>query len=262
MKLTIDGYKNIKKNKYFKWYKDIIIKRINTSIDINQYSEHHHILPVCMGGLNNPENLVKLTAREHFIVHICLVKFTSGKEHFKMLFAFRAMNMKNQKSTSERYINSRIFQYLRTDFASAVSVYSKRKWSEPEYRAKMKKYSLEHSPFKNKVTHRKTMQTRKERGTNVFVINNPMKYDGEAKRSKVEKTSGENHWLRKTRKFYYRYNHDDQWKLLNTIEIGVEKACIKMGWKLGTFNTILIRNVSPKRGTMAGVEIKRVIYEN
>ena len=38
------------------------------------YTERHHILPKCMGGTNTKENLVLLTAKEHFIAHKMLVR--------------------------------------------------------------------------------------------------------------------------------------------------------------------------------------------
>jgi hypothetical protein len=47
---------------------DKIIKRAqNRTLD--GYSELHHILPKCLGGTNDETNLVRLTAREHFIIH-------------------------------------------------------------------------------------------------------------------------------------------------------------------------------------------------
>lgn len=33
------------------------------------YYEKHHILPRCLNGSNDKENLVLLTAREHYICH-------------------------------------------------------------------------------------------------------------------------------------------------------------------------------------------------
>ena len=35
-----------------------------------EYFENHHILPKCQGGTNNPNNLVLLTAREHYICQL------------------------------------------------------------------------------------------------------------------------------------------------------------------------------------------------
>lgn len=38
------------------------------------YCEKHHIVPRCMGGTNAKENLVYLTAKEHFLCHKLLVR--------------------------------------------------------------------------------------------------------------------------------------------------------------------------------------------
>lgn len=38
------------------------------------YRERHHIIPKCMGGSNEPRNLVALTAEEHYVAHQLLVK--------------------------------------------------------------------------------------------------------------------------------------------------------------------------------------------
>lgn len=41
--------------------------------------ERHHIVPRCMGGSDEPENLVYLTAEEHFICHQLLIKIHPSK---------------------------------------------------------------------------------------------------------------------------------------------------------------------------------------
>ena len=38
------------------------------------YCELHHITPKCMNGKDKPENLINLTAREHYIAHLLLWK--------------------------------------------------------------------------------------------------------------------------------------------------------------------------------------------
>lgn len=42
------------------------------------YTETHHIMPKSLGGTNDPNNLVELTAREHFIAHLLLAKIYGG----------------------------------------------------------------------------------------------------------------------------------------------------------------------------------------
>lgn len=43
------------------------------------YVERHHVLPKCLGGNNRSENLVELTAREHYLAHMLLARMNPGK---------------------------------------------------------------------------------------------------------------------------------------------------------------------------------------
>ncbi|MGZ7204812.1 HNH endonuclease signature motif containing protein, partial [Streptococcus pyogenes] len=42
--------------------------------NLNCYKELHHIIPRCMGGSDDKDNLVYLTAAEHFVAHQLLLK--------------------------------------------------------------------------------------------------------------------------------------------------------------------------------------------
>lgn len=57
---------------YLKIYKCLVSKRQNTPV-VYEY-ENHHIVPKCVGGSNDPSNLVKLSKREHRFVHLLLPK--------------------------------------------------------------------------------------------------------------------------------------------------------------------------------------------
>lgn len=72
-------------NKYRIWY-DAIIARARTRT-LYGYYERHHIVPTALGGGNEKKNLVKLTYREHFLVHWLLVKFTKGQDQMRMEYA-------------------------------------------------------------------------------------------------------------------------------------------------------------------------------
>ena len=53
-------------------YDNLINQAKNRLVD--GYTEKHHILPKSMGGSNQAFNIVKLTAREHFLAHWLLFK--------------------------------------------------------------------------------------------------------------------------------------------------------------------------------------------
>jgi len=99
-------------NKYKSWYDSIIQKAYNRIL--SSYKEKHHILPRCLGGKDNQENLVELTAKEHFIVHMLLCKFTKGQAKRSMLYAFKCM-FYYKKDGRNYKINSRIAQKLRSE---------------------------------------------------------------------------------------------------------------------------------------------------
>lgn len=88
------------KNKYYKIYMDLITSRKSRGLNkrtFPQYTEKHHIIPVSLGGENSHENFVLLTAREHYIAHWLLTKFTRGVNWNKMCNAFfRMCNGYNQ----------------------------------------------------------------------------------------------------------------------------------------------------------------------
>lgn len=67
---------------------DQIIERAQ-SRTLKGYSELHHILPKCLGGTDDESNLIRLTAREHFIIHKILVILNPNQN--KLHYAVWAM---------------------------------------------------------------------------------------------------------------------------------------------------------------------------
>jgi hypothetical protein len=78
-------------NKYSKYYYSIVDNAKSRTISGNIYTEKHHIIPKSMGGDNSPFNLVKLTAREHFVCHRLLARITTGQNRNKMVHALWRM---------------------------------------------------------------------------------------------------------------------------------------------------------------------------
>lgn len=104
----------MKIDKYYKWYLNICKNRkINILDKSKQYCELHHIIPKSLGGINNNENLVLLTAREHYICHCLLVKhfyvINDLLSYNKMLLAW------NRISHDKRHnkINSYLYEKLK-----------------------------------------------------------------------------------------------------------------------------------------------------
>lgn len=59
---------------YKKLYDQIIENAKNRNIIENKYYEEHHIIPKCLNGTNDDNNLVKLTLREHYVCHKLLAE--------------------------------------------------------------------------------------------------------------------------------------------------------------------------------------------
>jgi 5-methylcytosine-specific restriction endonuclease McrA len=78
-------------NKYYTWYSNIVSVAKNRNITDDVYTEIHHIVPKSLDGDNSKENLVILTAEEHYICHRLLTKFTSGTARSKMVHAVWSM---------------------------------------------------------------------------------------------------------------------------------------------------------------------------
>lgn len=103
------------KNKYTNWYYSIINNAKNRNY-YDGYTEKHHIIPKSLGGDNNITNIVKLTPKEHFIVHKLLTKMTIGKDKYKMSFAlYCMMNMNFSHISGNRNvkISSRQFTKIK-----------------------------------------------------------------------------------------------------------------------------------------------------
>lgn len=99
-------------NKYTRIYFSIIEKAKSRVLLKTEYKEKHHIVPRSLGGDDSLENLVDLTAKEHFVCHKLLIKMTEGISRGKMAFALVLMSGKR---------GSKIYDSTRKLLAEAVS---------------------------------------------------------------------------------------------------------------------------------------------
>lgn len=101
-------------SKYTTWYFHIIDKakcedrkRYPKKHPSYVYYESHHIIPKSFGGTEE----VLLTAKEHFICHLLLIKMT---DHYKMKYALHMMTCKSYNQKQDRYrITASQYEYIR-----------------------------------------------------------------------------------------------------------------------------------------------------
>ena len=112
---------------YLKHYNLLIESRKNLVRE--GYIEKHHIVPKCYGGTDSPDNIIELTAREHFIAHWLLWRANRDSKSASM---FNAMCRYNKEQ--RRYRSSRGYQEAK----ETISITRKGIPLSEEHKAKIK----------------------------------------------------------------------------------------------------------------------------
>lgn len=90
---------------YSKLYNNLISYR-KSNPPLTDYTEIHHIVPKCMGGTDSVTNLVKLTAREHYLAHRLLYKANPNINGLAVAF-YMMSNLKSSLINSKDYESAR-----------------------------------------------------------------------------------------------------------------------------------------------------------
>jgi hypothetical protein len=115
-----------------------IIERAQTR-QLEGYKEKHHIIPKCLGGSNDKENLVELTAREHFLCHRLLCEIHPKES--KLWYALWMMC--NGSGDKKRYIpSSRIYENIKNIYSVIRKKYMTGKKHSDESKQKMRNAKL------------------------------------------------------------------------------------------------------------------------
>lgn len=101
---------------YKKIYDSLIERRKASPLE--GYTESHHIIPKCMGGTDNKSNLVKLSAREHFVAHQLLYKI------YRTHGLLCAITLMCTDKFGNR-LNNRLYGWHRLRFAESSSKHMK-----------------------------------------------------------------------------------------------------------------------------------------
>lgn len=108
--------------KYTTWYFNIIQLAQQRSY-CTGYAERHHIIPKCLGGSNKKNNLVSLTAREHFICHLLLTRMVESSEDKKKMWyaAWCLISLKGRTKERTFKYNSKSFAIIRENRSKEIS---------------------------------------------------------------------------------------------------------------------------------------------
>lgn len=88
--------------------------------ELNTYTEKHHILPKCMGGNNDIDNLVNLTAREHFIAHLLLVHIYPNNQKLKIALWAMTNGWTSKFNNRNHLISSRMYEFAKVEAVKAI----------------------------------------------------------------------------------------------------------------------------------------------
>jgi hypothetical protein len=94
-----------------------IIERAKNRILVG-YKETHHIIPRCMGGTNEKDNLVDLTAREHFMCHLLLTRIHPTHKGLRLAIWNMCNTKKNYQSRYKP--NGRLYEMIRTEYREHI----------------------------------------------------------------------------------------------------------------------------------------------
>lgn len=148
---------------YQKHYDKLIETRKNRVIQEDVYYEKHHILPRSMGGNNDPENLILLTAREHFLAHWLLWRIYRNRSTacaFSMMSRGKICSSRAYKEIREALsisqMNNTFWKNVDTNkLSKSTSEYNKKAWNLSKTERSEKARKIWESRRKNGTHHRR-----------------------------------------------------------------------------------------------------------
>ena len=71
------------------------------------YFEEHHIIPKCLNGTDDEDNLVLLTAKEHYVAHHLLHKIYKNNKSLFLAYHYMCFTKNEKNITATEYENLR-----------------------------------------------------------------------------------------------------------------------------------------------------------
>lgn len=145
---------------------DQIIKRAKIR-QIEGYIEKHHITPRCIEGSDDKNNIVQLTAREHFICHMLLCEMYPNEP--KLKHALFLMSIGKQKAKNKHYkISGRTYERLKLEYALFLTGKKQKDKTKQKKSESMKLVWANKTDEEKKQYGLKVWETRKQNGSNII----------------------------------------------------------------------------------------------
>ena len=84
-----------------------------------EYHERHHIIPICINGTDDEENLIDLFAHEHFIAHKLLSQ--ENPNNHKLVYAWHCMAFMSSEKQERYELTPNEYEEIRITFNKTIS---------------------------------------------------------------------------------------------------------------------------------------------
>lgn len=98
---------------YLNIYNNLLLKAKNRIL--TGYKESHHIIPRCLGGSDDKDNLIDLTPEEHYIAHLLLIKIYPHNR--RLIHAAVMMTVNGEKQGR----NNKMYGWVRRKHKESIS---------------------------------------------------------------------------------------------------------------------------------------------
>lgn len=108
---------------YQKIHDDLVEYCKTQEVPEGTYTEKHHVIPRSCGGTDDPDNLLVVTARQHFMLHALLyfAAKRAGTIEERQALGHAWNLMRANARGQQRYQNSRLFEAARKDMSARMS---------------------------------------------------------------------------------------------------------------------------------------------
>lgn len=126
----------------------------------DEYHERHHIMPKCIGGINDEDNLIDLYAKEHFIAHKLLTQ--ENPNNNKLAYAYLCMAFVKNENHERYEITPEEYEEAR----KACSQAAKQRFSNPSNHPNYGKHLSQDTKRKISEAHKNPSEETRKKNSN------------------------------------------------------------------------------------------------